>query len=229
MCKKCSASALPKGRLCSACKNAYQCAWRKLHLKRSREYQKKYHKKHKNKINRLRRKNRASGKWISYTSKYYQRNKARILANHNRYLRKNRHKRRAYIRKLYWRNPERFRQYQREYGKRYPERVRRRARLWAKNNPDKVRIINHRRRAQIEKTGGTFTYTEWISLCKKHNWKCTYCEKRITKRTASPDHRIPVSKGGTSFIRNILPSCRSCNYRKYNRTEKEFRKILAKS
>ena len=44
---------------------------------------------------------------------------------------------------------------------------------------------------------------------------CPLCKTDV-KLTA--DHVIPISKGGSSFIENMQPLCRSCNSRKKNKT-----------
>jgi len=41
------------------------------------------------------------------------------------------------------------------------------------------------------------------------------------------DHRIPLSRGGSNFIDNIVPACRPCNLRKHTLTEAQFRARLA--
>jgi 5-methylcytosine-specific restriction endonuclease McrA len=41
------------------------------------------------------------------------------------------------------------------------------------------------------------------------------------------DHRLPLERGGTNVIENILPACRRCNLRKHLMTEEEFRARLA--
>jgi 5-methylcytosine-specific restriction endonuclease McrA len=38
---------------------------------------------------------------------------------------------------------------------------------------------------------------------------------------------VPLARGGTNFIDNILPACRGCNARKHTMTEEEFRARLA--
>jgi 5-methylcytosine-specific restriction endonuclease McrA len=40
------------------------------------------------------------------------------------------------------------------------------------------------------------------------------------------DHRIPLTRGGSNLIDNILPACRRCNRRKGTMTEEEFRGFL---
>lgn len=45
------------------------------------------------------------------------------------------------------------------------------------------------------------------------NGKCMYCDASAT----TFDHVIPVSKGGTADISNIVPACVSCNSSKGNR------------
>ena len=40
-------------------------------------------------------------------------------------------------------------------------------------------------------------------------------------------HRIPLARGGSNSIENIIPACSSCNRRKHMLTELEFRARLA--
>lgn len=62
------------------------------------------------------------------------------------------------------------------------------------------------------------SFYEWIELLKKHDNKCYYCKTRMTKtpgpKQRTRDHIVPVTKGGTDEIANIVPACRSCNSRK---------------
>lgn len=58
-------------------------------------------------------------------------------------------------------------------------------------------------------------------------WRCFYCETPLNEHTAEADHRIPLSRGGLNCGANIVPCCRSCNARKSNMTEAEFRARLA--
>src|SRR5687767_3459002 len=72
-------------------------------------------------------------------------------------------------------------------------------------------------------TGSHFTFAEWGTLLAAHEGHCAYCGS--TERIEA-DHRIPLDRGGSNEIGNILPACRHCNRRKHRRTEEEFRSLL---
>lgn len=40
---------------------------------------------------------------------------------------------------------------------------------------------------------------------------CQYCDMKITDKTASVDHVIPVSQGGRNRWENLTTACRKCN------------------
>lgn len=58
------------------------------------------------------------------------------------------------------------------------------------------------------------TDSEWRSLLSMFNGKCVDCG---TKQKIEKDHIVPLSKGGSDLIENIIPRCRSCNASKGNR------------
>lgn len=58
----------------------------------------------------------------------------------------------------------------------------------------------------------------------RDNFTCQYCGKRLSFRTATKDHLIPLSKGGTNTIENIVSSCKHCNLLKSNLSLDEFTK-----
>lgn len=72
---------------------------------------------------------------------------------------------------------------------------------------------NNRRRTRLCGCTTHHTRQEWENKKKSYNYTCAYCGKQ-TKLTK--DHVIPLSKGGNDNIENIVPSCQSCNSRKYN-------------
>ena len=86
-----------------------------------------------------------------------------------------------------------------------------------RNNPDfkqKRDIWSHGRRVK-RRNGGKFSVAEWRALCAKYDHRCLCCgeQKRLT-----PDHVVPISRGGSNAIDNIQPLCLACNMRKHAKT-----------
>ena len=153
-----------------------------------------------------------------------------------------------------YRDPERRREYAREWIRRNPEKAREAMRRWRQKHPDqhnaegrdyyarhKERLapyfatyirthrelrqaIRARRRSRELAAEGNHTTEEWMALLKAHGYRCTYCG---SGGPLEPDHRVPLARGGTNYIENILPACRRCNTRKRLLTEDEFRARLA--
>lgn len=51
--------------------------------------------------------------------------------------------------------------------------------------------------------------------------RCHYCGKTFPPSELTMDHVIPVSRGGKSERRNVVPCCKECNNRKKALTEAE--------
>lgn len=96
---------------------------------------------------------------------------------------------------------------------------------WRLRNLDRarayVRLSNHKRRAASAEMH--FTFAEWEQRLSEYDGRCAYCGS--TERIEA-DHRIPLCRGGSNDISNILPACRHCNRRKHRRTEEELCALL---
>jgi hypothetical protein len=73
----------------------------------------------------------------------------------------------------------------------------------------RVRAKRARRRAKERNAHGTYTWAEVTHLWIGINRCCAYCNEPVT--TYEPDHVIPLSKGGSNSITNVVPSCPLCN------------------
>ena len=62
-------------------------------------------------------------------------------------------------------------------------------------------------------------------LSTKQGGKCMYCGRKPGDDLMDIDHKIPLSRGGSNNIRNLQILCRSCNGRKGNKTDREFRRM----
>jgi 5-methylcytosine-specific restriction endonuclease McrA len=146
-------------------------------------------------------------------------------------------RRRAYGRDWMKRNPEKARAAMRRWRARHPDvhAARTRARYArdpkrfqertdaSPNRPAVRRAMHQRRRARLLGAGPHFTAAEWIALVDSHGGRCAYDGNPPPLHA---DHRLPLERGGTNVIANILPACAPCNLRKHTMTEEEFRALL---
>jgi 5-methylcytosine-specific restriction endonuclease McrA len=88
-------------------------------------------------------------------------------------------------------------------------------RQWKKKFIDKVKSYAHARRAKLNGSSGRFTAKEWKELCERYGNKCLRCGQA---KPLTPDHIVPVSKGGSNSIENIQPLCQPCNSVKHTQT-----------
>lgn len=96
---------------------------------------------------------------------------------------------------------------------------------YRQKHPDKARLKGRmdaaRRRAKKLAAGGSHTKTELMDKYKEQQGLCFYCHKDVGSRFDA-DHVIPLSKGGTDFIQNIVIACPSCNRSKSDKTIEEW-------
>lgn len=90
------------------------------------------------------------------------------------------------------------------------EQRRAKSREWNKANKDKRALAMSKRRA-LQKQNGIFLITS-KEILKIQKSKCFYCGMP----GGELDHVIPLSKGGTHGIGNLVAACRSCNSSKNN-------------
>jgi 5-methylcytosine-specific restriction endonuclease McrA len=64
-------------------------------------------------------------------------------------------------------------------------------------------------------TNGSHTKDEWDGKVEEYDHKCCYCGREMERLTK--DHVHPISMGGTDYIDNIVPACKSCNSRKHTK------------
>jgi 5-methylcytosine-specific restriction endonuclease McrA len=114
----------------------------------------------------------------------------------------------------------------RDYRRRNLVKLRSSARRYYWKNWEKKRIDHHAAIAKRKKAPGNFTRGEWIALLVEYKYRCAYCHRRITRKTASADHVVPLGRGGSNWIANIVPACLPCNQRKNFLTAKEYLRRL---
>ena len=118
---------------------------------------------------------------------------------------------------------EKDRRRQREWARAHAAENNERSRLWARKNPAKRRATDGRRRALELGAAGSWTHSEWTALVAEFGGHCAYCGALAP---LTVDHRVPLSRGGSNWIGNLIPACARCNKKKGRRTEEEFRALL---
>jgi 5-methylcytosine-specific restriction endonuclease McrA len=109
--------------------------------------------------------------------------------------------------------------YQAEYYAANTEKVKSNVSVYRKANPEKRAHLENRSRVRKVGNGGSHTREEWAAKADLFGSLCVYCgeSKPLTR-----DHKIPLARGGTDDIANILPACRSCNSKKNKQTAAEY-------
>lgn len=104
-----------------------------------------------------------------------------------------------------------------EYAKRYkenPEKERLRSKIYKHSNPEKVARWGDTRRKRVSiQSDGTVTKEKVNELLNKAK-SCLYCSCKLSARTATIDHIVPISLGGQHSEYNIVVCCRLCNNKK---------------
>lgn len=74
------------------------------------------------------------------------------------------------------------------------------------------RVHRWRRKAAERGAAGTFTWSEFMRIARKFDYRCAYCG--VKPERLDPDHVVPLSRGGSNAPSNLLPSCTPCNSHK---------------
>jgi hypothetical protein len=61
-----------------------------------------------------------------------------------------------------------------------------------------------------------------IKVYERDAYKCRYCDKQLTRFTATLDHVRPVAEGGDNSFENLVTACLGCNSRKHKRSVGDF-------
>ena len=182
--------------VCSSC-NEEICSCNKIYKSKTKEYRKEYYLKNKDKINEQRRK-----KYYSDPLKYKEQSKKSHALNREKRIKKQK--------EYYIDNVEYFK----DKNKRYRD-----------SNKDYILLKNQKRKNLLKSKN--IPQSEIESLLNLNDYKCFYC-KIIVKRGINLhlDHKIPLSRGGSHSIDNLVPSCKTCNLQKGTKTDEEFIKHI---
>lgn len=107
-----------------------------------------------------------------------------------------------------------------------PSKQRDAIRNWQRKNPDRGRLAAHRRRSRKRELPATFNEAQWKFSVEYFNGVCAYCGNPPSffdhNRVLQQEHFVPLVKGGSFSVENILPACQSCNYSKGDQDPEEW-------
>ena len=187
----------------------------------------------------------------AYRAKHYQENKEKYKEQNARNYKLHSEARRLYAVRYRADHPEWVIQYReahrdehRHYDKRYQQEHREQKRLyhaqyridhyaelreWRKQYAQTEhakrihRAHTHKRKALKRNASGFHTALELEQQRKRQHNKCYWCHMKLFKDVWHADHIIPLSRGGSDAIDNIVIACPTCNMRKYNKLPHEWR------
>ncbi|MBL7662813.1 HNH endonuclease [bacterium] len=67
-----------------------------------------------------------------------------------------------------------------------------------------------------------------MNILARDNFRCQYCHSTLNYRSATLDHVVPRSQGGSTNWSNIVSACADCNRKKGSRTPQEAHMMLAR-
>lgn len=59
-------------------------------------------------------------------------------------------------------------------------------------------------------------------IFERDGYKCAYCDKQLTRFTATLDHITPVTAGGNNSYDNLVTACLECNSKKTGKPLGDF-------
>jgi len=179
------------------------------------------------------------------TRKYYRENKQNVLEYQKEYCQRNKQKIYTTSKKWVVEHRDKILEYKHSFYQRHKDTEREKRKLHYQKNKEKITVnqrnyyrenkeiraatkhrsfIKHRDKAYEDTRNyrakklssiGNFSSLEFRGLLEKYKHKCLWCG--ISNRIEA-DHVILLSQGGTNYISNIQPLCRSCNAKKHTKT-----------
>lgn len=142
------------------------------------------------------------------------------LERHKEYYKANSEKNKERSKQRYENNKEYYKRIHKEYHEANKEKIKRRNHgryrelMETPEGREYYKAKSHKRRAKIKGNGGSYTSEEWNKCLAYFDYKDAYTGEPLT--TTEVEHVIPISKGGTNNIYNIVPANRSTNASKHN-------------
>ena len=157
---------------------------------------------------------------LKWGREYYERNSEKQMEKTIKWREENPTKWKKLVRKSYLKNKEKIKETSKTYRKNHVEELKAQKKEYRKTEACKIATKNNNNRRRSEKiktSNGTISTKALKELIIKQDYKCKYCNCDLdfsVKNSVHLDHVVPLSKGGTHTIENVVYSCASCNLQK---------------
>lgn len=156
-------------------------------------------------------------------NRYRAENPEKVRESNRRYRTENREKINAYYRNYYSQNTEKVLESTRRYAAEHPEVRRKASKNYRLNHPEKPRIATQRRRALKRAAAGCHTPADIRDQYIRQRGRCYYCGCTLNDNYQI-DHVVPLTRGGSNDMSNIVVTCPTCNQSKNNKLPHEWAK-----
>lgn len=180
---------------------------------------------------RIRARDKARARWKTegrkaYMRRYQRKNRKRLAAKARANALKNREAVRARQRKWYLANKSKVVAKARTSALRHPTKRKANSRRFYHRNRDYYRAAVVLRRARLcsATVGDVKAITaHYKTIRNAKSVACHWCRKPVPKGHRHIDHVVPLAKGGSHCVTNLVPACASCNRRKSAKLPGDFR------
>lgn len=147
---------------------------------------------------------------------YYLDNLEKLTEKNHEYREENKEALRAYYGVYYLKNLDKITRKSIAYRETHQEELALYQREYRRAHPEKSQTNTRQRRAQkANAPQNDLTHAQWLEIQAAQDHCCYYCGKRC-KGKLTQDHIIPLSKGGSHTVSNVIGACRSCNSKKHD-------------
>ena len=161
-------------------------------------------------------------KIVEYRKRYYQDNKEKILDKNKQWREANRDKECERRKRYHEANREKENERRKRYHEANRDKDLERYKKWYEDNKEKVlervkeysqtpqgQVVafnkSQKRRAKQQHQGSEITKVQCLEILSFFDWECAYSGERLTDKTRSIDHIIPLNSNGDNMIWNCVP------------------------
>lgn len=158
--------------------------------------------------------------------KHYKDNRERYAERHEKWRSGNKERIVSWNKQYNKENKELIANRKRQYIATHKEQKAASKKRWQQSERGKVLTLIYcaNRRARKKNALGSHTAEELQEQLIRQSHKCYYCQGALGDKRSSyhADHIVPISRGGTNYIHNIVLTCSTCNLKKGNKMLHEW-------